>query len=84
MSKINKLFSRVCRDNPNTFRHDGEVLFCLVCDDKVNAVEKSQIIQHLKTTIHLKSKERKSKATNTQMQTLLSDLSLQAENQTAK
>lgn len=83
MPKSKKLFDLVCADNPKIFRNDGEVLFCLMCDDKVNASQISQVTQHIQTTKHLANVQRKTKTTNTKVQTLLTAMPSQAENQSA-
>lgn len=77
------LFDRACADNPKIFRNDGEVLFCLMCDDKVNAKQMSQVTQHLQTTKHLGNVQRKSKATGNKVQTLLTAIPSQVETQSA-
>lgn len=53
MPKSIKLFQQVCGDSPKNFANDGEVLFCLMCDEKVNASQISQVTQYLHTVKHL-------------------------------
>lgn len=83
MSKSKKLLERACEAHPKVFRHDGEVLFCLMCDDIVNASQISQVTQHLQTAKHLGNVQRKEKTANPKVQALLSTLPSQTENQSA-
>lgn len=78
---LNKFFKRVLVDHPNTFRCDDSVLFCLMCNENVNAKQSSQITQHLKTSKHVTSVQRKTGSKKTQ--TLLTTLKSPAQNQSA-
>lgn len=73
MSKANKLLDRVCADNLGIFQHDGQVLFCVVCDEKVNVKQISQVTQHIQTAKHARNNQRKSKKADSRVQTLLTD-----------
>lgn len=70
-------FARMCRVHTNIFRHDGSVLFCLVCDENVSAKQSSQVAQHLQTAKHMGNFKRKTKGTKTQ--SLLTTLKKPAE-----
>lgn len=65
----------------NIFRHYGSVLFCLVCDENVNAKQSSQIAQLLHTAKHIGNLKRKTKGTKTQ--SLLTTFQTPAENSSA-
>lgn len=71
--KIN-FFKRISNDHPNVFRSDDSVLFCLMCDEKVNANQYSQVNQHIKTGKHVANVQRKSKHGNIKNQSLLTNL----------
>lgn len=67
-------YRRMAKEYPGTFRSDDSVLFCLLCDSNVNAKQLCQIKQHLETTKHLDSVERKGKGAANKSQTLLTTL----------
>lgn len=67
-------FHRVSADRPNVFRYDDSVLFCLMCDEKVNADQYSQVTQHINTGKHLKNVQRKTKNVNIKNQSLLTNM----------
>lgn len=71
---IDKFLKRVLADHPNTFRCDDTVLFCLMCDETVNAKQSSQVLQHIKTTKHKANVERKTKNGIIKTQSLLTTL----------
>lgn len=81
---ISNFFKRVLADHPNTFRCDNSVLFCLMCDDSVNAKQSSQVLQHLKTTKHKANVERKTKSDTIKTQSLLTTLRSTEQNRNAK
>lgn len=65
---------RMTKTYPNTFRADNSVLFCLICDTYVNAKQTFQVKQHLETSKHLASAERKKIGGSSSTQTLLTTL----------
>lgn len=67
-------FQRVLADHPSVFRCDDSVLFCLMCDEKVNANQYCQVTQHIKTGKHMANVQRKSKTGQKKNQTLLTNL----------
>lgn len=66
--------NRMVSLHPGVFRADKTVLFCLLCNIQVNAKQVSTIAQHLETTKHKKSVERKMKCGSSSNQTLLTTL----------
>ena len=45
---------------PNeTFRSDGQVLYCLSCDKSVSIDQRGQVIQHINTSKHRGNRDRK-------------------------
>lgn len=73
--KKSGFYSRVRQENPNVFRADDSVLFCLLCDIDVKATQMSQVKQHLVTAKHLAAIERKKLLGATSRQSLLTTLS---------
>lgn len=64
-------FHRMLGEFPGQFRTDGRVLFCLMCDVEINAKQKSQVSQHLATSKHVTSSNRKNKGQEPQKNQLL-------------
>lgn len=57
--KSKSFFDRMMKEYPNQFRSDGEVLYCLMCEQNVPATQKSQITQHVGSSKHTKAVNRK-------------------------
>lgn len=81
MSNLTKLFDRVCHDNPGVLRHDGEVLFCAMCNENINAKQSSQVNQHLQTMKHLENVQKKTKYADKNVQNFSTELQSQDANQ---
>lgn len=65
--------NRMASAYPGVFRADKSVLFCLMCDIKVNAKQVSTVKQHLDTDKHKNAVKRKTGASS-KSQTLLTTL----------
>lgn len=76
-------FQRMSEAYPNTFKYDDKVLFCLICDETVNAKQSSQVNQHIQTGKHAANFRRKNKNSDLKTQQLLSTLPSPAENRSA-
>lgn len=64
-------YERIMREHPGVFRADSSTLFCLYCDKSVSAKQMCQVTQHIKTTVHKRSAERKKMQPGGSNQTLL-------------
>lgn len=69
--KPRSFFYRMTEEFPNTFKTDGSVLFCLLCDTDVPAKQRSQVKQHIDTAKHISSVSRKNNSGRREHQTLL-------------
>ena len=76
----NAFFQRVSSDHPNIFRNDDSVLFCLMCDEKVNAEQYCQVTQHIKTGKHSANVQRKTKNGSIKKQSLLTSVPSSTQN----
>lgn len=65
---------RISAEYPNVFRCDDSVLFCLMCDEKLNADQNCQVTQHIKTVKHTTNVQRKTKTGQNKNQSLLTNL----------
>lgn len=68
---LREFYCRIKKTFKNVFRSDDSVLFCLVCNDKVNARQMSQVTQHLKTIEHLNAIKRRERNGVSNSQSLL-------------
>lgn len=60
--KTKERVSQYLREFPNeTFRSDGDILYCTCCDKAVSTSQRFQVTQHIRTVSHNSNKERKSK-----------------------
>lgn len=63
---------RIVKEYPQVFRCDDSILFCKMCDIKINAKQLFQVKQHLLTSKHIASVQRKSgNSSETAHQTLI-------------
>lgn len=56
---LSQILARTVKDFPGVFRCDSSVLYCLYCNCEVKVNQIGQVKQHLKTTKHKNSVERK-------------------------
>ncbi|KAE9542417.1 hypothetical protein AGLY_003278 [Aphis glycines] len=69
-SQISRLKSFILEFGDNVFSTDGRVLFCKICEIKVEYERRSSVIQHIQTVKHVKMIKRK-EMFNTRTQTMI-------------
>lgn len=73
-SSLNRLQTYVNEFGSNIFSIDSRVLFCKVCEIKVNSEKKFNVSQHLKSGKHIKSLVRYEHQINRKQQQLLTSI----------
>lgn len=68
---IHRLRSYVDEFGSNIFTIDSSILFCKICETKVNSDKKFNVLQHLKTDKHLKGINRYKEQTQRKQQQLM-------------
>jgi hypothetical protein len=73
MSKVgtNRIYSYVAEFSEYIFSFDGVVLFCKMCEIKVNSDKRFFVTQHLKTEKHTRAANRQAKKKNSSMRPLI-------------